>query len=244
MKVVGIIPARYGSTRFPGKPLALINDKPMIWHTYERALKAKRIDELIVATDDDHIFEVVKNFGAEAVLTFTIFKSGTDRVAAVARDIEADIIVNIQADEPFIDPSSIDKAIEAAAEDPLVLVSTLKCRIKKEEELTDPNVVKVVTNKKGEALYFSRAPIPYCFRENRLYYKHIGLYVFRRDFLFAFTDLPPSALEETEGLEQLRILENGYPIKVVETEYEGIGVDTKEDLEKVEAIFLTKQEIS
>ncbi|MBU0567368.1 3-deoxy-manno-octulosonate cytidylyltransferase [bacterium] len=237
MKVVGIIPARYGSTRFPGKPLALINDKPMIQHTYERALKAKRIDELIVATDDDHIFEVVQGFGGEAVLTFTIFKSGTDRVAAVARNIEADIIVNLQADEPLIDPSSIDQAVEAVAEDPQVKVSTLKCRIKKEGELIDPNVVKVVTNKKGEALYFSRAPIPYCFRENRLHYKHIGLYVFRRDFLFAFTDLPPSALEETEGLEQLRILENGYPIKVVETEYEGIGVDTREDLEKVEAIL-------
>jgi 3-deoxy-manno-octulosonate cytidylyltransferase (CMP-KDO synthetase) len=249
MTISAIIPARYNSTRFPGKPLALILGKTMIRHVYERVQRSKYVNEVIVATDDERILSEVESFGGKARMTSPHHPSGTDRVAEVARELPFEIIVNVQGDEPLIDPQIVDLAIETIINNPYIPVVTLKTEISEPWELTDPNVVKVVTDKSDFALYFSRSPIPFIrdswseplkidsIKNKGPFFKHIGLYVYRRDFLILFSSMKPSTLEILERLEQLRILENGYKIKVVKTDFNSIGVDTPEDLRRVELLM-------
>jgi len=242
MKVAAFIPARYASTRLPGKPLADIHGKTLVERVYERAQACSLIDTIIVATDDERIFEAVKGFGGEAVMTSADHRSGADRIAeAVQKVHEAGIIVNIQGDEPLISPEAVDSAIRPLLEDPGVDISTLKTAITEEAEFLDPHAVKVVTDSRGRALYFSRSPIPYfsgAFDDRKTRpFKHIGLYVYRRDFILNFSDLPHSPLEDSESLEQLRALEHGRVIEVIETDYNPVSVDTPEDLTRVREIF-------
>lgn len=243
MKIAAIIPARFASTRLEGKPLADICGKSMVQRVYERALAAN-LSEVVVATDDERILNAVKAFGGKAVMTSTQHASGTDRVAEAASTIQADIIVNLQGDEPLIDPGLIEAAVQPMREATGLKMCTLKTPIIHEEEYLDPNAVKVVTDKDGFALYFSRSPIPFCRKGfaglSAPPYKHIGLYVFRRDFLFEFTKLKPTPLELSESLEQLRAIESGHKIKVVEVQYNPVSVDTPEDLEKVRTIVKQK----
>ena len=211
----------------------------MLQHVYERASLARYLTSTIIATDDERVYEAARSFGARVRMTRADHLSGTDRVAEVASSETAEIIVNIQGDEPLIDPAAIDAAILPLVHEPEMRMATLKKRIEDPREITDPNVVKVVTDHAGDAIYFSRCPIPYD-REGKggtPYFKHIGLYVYRRDFLLAYSALPVGPLEQAERLEQLRALENGYRIRVVETEYESLGVDTPEDLERVSRLF-------
>lgn len=240
MKIVGIIPARYSSVRLPGKPLLLVKGKAMIHRVYEQAKKSKYIDTVIVATDDKRIFDCVKNFGGEVIMTSVKHFSGTDRIFEVAKKIKSDIIVNIQGDEPYIDPYNIDKAIYPFLKDKNLNVSTLAVKIKTLADVLDENKVKVIMDKNNYALYFSRNFIPYDMKHNpsqiwslkcNKYYKHIGLYVYKKDFLMKFPKFKKSYLENAEKLEQLRILENGEKIKVVLTTRESFSVDTKSDLD-------------
>ena len=236
---MGVVPARFASTRFPGKVLAHISSKPMLQHVYERASQSRYLTSTIIATDDERIVAAARRFGANVRLTRADHLSGTDRVAEIASAENADIIVNIQGDEPLIDPAAIDAAILPLAHEPEVVMATLKKRIEDPREVGDPNVVKVATNLAGDAIYFSRCPIPFV-RDGTAggrHFKHIGLYVYRRDFLLGYPDLPRGPLEQAEKLEQLRALENGFSIRVVETEYESLGVDTPEDLERVSRLF-------
>lgn len=245
MSSVIVIPARYDSTRFPGKPLALLKGKPVIQHVYENSKKAVLADEIIVATDSETIFEKVLAFGGRAVMTDKNHVSGTDRVAEVAKSLDCDIIVNVQADEPLIKPEMIDEVI-GLLYDKKADMGTLVRKIERAEDIIDPNIVKAVFDSEGFAFYFSRAPIPYHRDEWRdlssvqrsavssQLYKHIGIYSYRRDVLLRLTEMEPTRLEEIEKLEQLRALENGFKIKVKETLSETIGVDTPQDLEKVE----------
>lgn len=245
MKITAIIPARFASTRFEAKPIADILGRPMIRHVYERTARASLVSEVIVATDDERIASVVRDFGGRVEMTSRDHETGTDRLAEVAGRLDSDIIVNVQGDEPLIEPAMIDEAIKPLLEDPSIKMGTLKSRIKALHDFLSPNVVKVVTDWEGFALYFSRSPLPN-FRDKwndlkddsfvcgkLLCYKHVGLYVYRRDFLLQYAQMSPTYLELAEKLEQLRVLENGYRIKVVETELESIGVDTPADLEKV-----------
>ena len=211
----------------------------MLQHVYERTSHSQYLSGTIIATDDDRIFDAARSFGARVRMTRSDHLSGTDRVAEVASAENADIIVNIQGDEPLIDPAAIDAAILPLAHEPEIVMATLKKRIEDPREITDPNVVKVVTDQAGDAIYFSRCPIPYDRDRSAStpYYKHIGLYVYERDFLLNYSALPVGRLERAERLEQLRALENGYRIRVVETEYESIGVDTPEDLGRVSRLF-------
>jgi len=241
-KILGVIPARFSSSRFPGKVLALISSKTMLQHVYERASQARYLTSTIIATDDARVFEVARSFRARVVMTRADHLSGTDRVAEVASVENAEIIVNIQGDEPLLDPAAIDAAILPLAHDPDVVMATLQKRIENPREIDDPNVVKVVTDSHGDAIYFSRCPIPYVRRDpgapaGTPYFKHIGLYVYRRDFLLRYSSLPVGPLERAERLEQLRAIENGFRIRVVETEYESLGVDTPEDLERVSRLM-------
>lgn len=234
-KILGVIPARYGSSRFPGKVLVPILSKSMLQHVYERASQARYLTSTIIATDDERIYAAARAFGARVRMTSPNHPTGTDRVAEVASADNAELIVNIQGDEPLIDPDAIDAAILPMVHDPDLVMGTLKKRIEDPSEITNPNVVKVVTGHSGDAIYFSRCPIPYL-RDagaSTIHYKHIGLYVYRRDFLLEYSSLPVGPLEEAERLEQLRALENGYRIRVVETEYESLGVDTPQDLQRV-----------
>jgi 3-deoxy-manno-octulosonate cytidylyltransferase (CMP-KDO synthetase) len=235
MKVLGVIPARYGSTRFPGKALADINGKPMIQWCYESSLKSKLIDKLIVATDDKRIFDAVKKFGGEVVMTSKKHKSGTDRIAEAVKKYKCDIVANIQGDEPFIDFRTIDKAIEALKKDKDAQVSTVAKKITDKKEINNPNTVKVVFDENFNALYFSRSVIPYDRDGNgkASYYRHYGLYVYRKDYLMKITKLPESRLEKIEKLEQLRVLENGGKIKIVLTNKDSISIDTRKDLKGV-----------
>jgi 3-deoxy-manno-octulosonate cytidylyltransferase (CMP-KDO synthetase) len=235
MKIIGVIPARYGSTRFPGKALADVGGKPMIQHVWESSSKSKLINELYIATDDKRIFDAVGRFWGKAVMTSPKHKSGSDRIGEVVKKIKCDIIVNIQGDEPFINPANIDKAIKPLMQDNKIMVSTLCTKIKNKDEINNPNVVKVITDKNGFALYFSRHTIPFNRDDAKdvTYYKHIGLYVYKKDYLMKFIRLKPSKLELAEKLEQLRILENGEKIKVVVTNIDSVTVDTKEDLKKL-----------
>lgn len=233
-KIVIAIPARYGSTRFEGKPLAEINGKPMIYHVYQRSKKVRYVDDVIVATDDERIKNVVEEFDGKVMMTSKDHKTGTERVAEVARSLDANIVVNVQGDLPMIEPNAIEQAIKPLVEDKNIKMSTLMTKIKNETEYNDPNIAKVVTDKKGFALYFSRSLIPYPSEKEHLkVYKQIAIYVFRKDFLLDFADMQQTPLEKIESLEQLRALENGIKIKVVETNYDSIGVDTQRDLERV-----------
>ncbi len=236
-RILGVIPARFASSRFPGKALATLTGKPMLQHVFERASQARYLSKLIVATDDERIRDAARSFGAPVRMTRADHLSGTDRVAEVASAENAELIVNIQGDEPLIDPAAIDAAALALHEDPELPMGTLKKRIEDPAEIPNPNVVKVVTDHAGNALYFSRCPIPYVRDGSIIHYKHIGLYVYRRDFLLRYSELPIGPLEQVERLEQLRALENGHHIRVVETEYDSLGVDTPEDLQRVTALF-------
>jgi len=217
----------------------------MLQHVYERASQARYLTSTLIATDDERVYEVAKSFGAAVRMTRADHPSGTDRVAEVASAENAEIIVNIQGDEPLIDPAAIDTAILPMVHDPDLVMGTLKKRIEDPGEINNPNVVKVVTDCNGDAIYFSRCAIPYRRRTQAempvplgtQYFKHVGLYVYRRDFLLGYSALPVGPLEQAERLEQLRALENGYHIRVVETEYESLGVDTPEDLERVSSLF-------
>lgn len=235
MQALGVIPARYGSTRLEGKPLVDIIGKPMIQHVYENVTRSSILDDVIVATDDSKIKKVVEGFGGKAVLTSPDYTTGTDRVAEVARNLDVQVVVNIQGDEPFINPEMINEVAEPLLRDKNILMGTLMHKIKNEEDLSNPNVVKVVTDKSGFALYFSRSLIPYPRRsEGHRAFEHIGIYSYQKDFLLKFAELKPTPLETSESLEQLRALENGYRIKVVLTKqkYIALSVDTPEDLEK------------
>jgi 3-deoxy-manno-octulosonate cytidylyltransferase (CMP-KDO synthetase) len=211
----------------------------MLQHVYERASQARYLTNTIIATDDERIYAAARQFGAIVKMTRADHVSGTDRVAEIASAENADIVVNIQGDEPLIDPAAIDAAILPVANEPDIVMSTLKKKIEILRETGDPNVVKVVTDVAGDAIYFSRCPIPFVRDggDTAVHYKHVGLYVYRRDFLLGYSDLPVGPLEQAEKLEQLRALENGFRIRVVETEYESLGVDTPEDLERVSKLF-------
>ncbi len=213
----------------------------MLRHVYERASQARYLQHLVIATDDERVREEARSFGAPVRMTRSGHQSGTDRAAEVASSDPAEIIVNIQGDEPLIDPAVIDIAALALLDEPGIPMGTLKKRIEDPSEYSNPNVVKVVTDRRGNAIYFSRAPIPYvrdeAERARAVHFKHIGLYVYRRDFLLGYSDLTVGPLERAERLEQLRALENGFPIRVAETEYDSLGVDTPEDLERVAALF-------
>lgn len=239
-RILGVIPARFASSRFPAKALAPLAGKPMVQHVWERAQMARHLDDVLVATDDERIASVVRAFGGRVRMTRQDHPSGTDRLAEIASSHDAAIYVNIQGDEPLIDPEAIDCAIDALRTDDEVSMGTLKKRIVDLDEIVNPNVVKVVTNLAGDAIYFSRSRIPYQRdRQSDLpqYFKHIGLYVYRAEFLRRYPDLTRGPLEEFEQLEQLRALENGFRIRVVETDYESLGVDTPEDLERVNQLF-------
>lgn len=237
-----VIPARFESSRFPGKPLADLCGKPMIQHVYERASRAKALPYVAVATDDERIFQAVKKFGGNALMTSTVHRSGTDRIAEAAKSLNlADnaIVVNIQGDQPVFEPAQVDEVIAPLIADDKILMSTLIYKIIKDEEITHPHAVKVTFDKDCFALYFSRATIPYV-RDKKLsadYYKHHGIYAYRRDFLDVFTALPEGTLEKLEALEQLRALEHGYKIKVVITPYDSVEVDNAQELEKVRRII-------
>ena len=235
--ILGVIPARYRSSRFPGKALAPIAGKSIIQHVFERASRSGYLTRLLIATDDERIYAEARRFGADARMTRDDHPSGTDRAAEVASAETADLIVNIQGDEPLIEPQAIDAAVLALVDDPHIPMGTLMKRIEDRRELSDPNVVKVVTDRFGNALYFSRSTIPHHRDRGAAHYKHIGLYVYRRDFLLGYSRMPVGPLERVERLEQLRALENGHPIRVVQTEYESLGVDTPEDLERVSKLF-------
>jgi len=209
----------------------------MLQHVYERASQARYLSKLVIATDDDRVYSVARDFGGSVRMTRADHMSGTDRAAEIASAEQADLIVNIQGDEPLIDPDAIDAAVLAMMEDEDVPMGTLKKRIEDQTEVTNPNVVKVVTDLTGNAIYFSRCAIPYVRGSGAAHFKHIGLYVYRHDFLLRYSDLPLGPLEQAERLEQLRALENGYRIRVVETDYDSLGVDTPEDLERVSALF-------
>ena len=243
MKIIGIIPARYDSKRFPGKVLADIVGKPLIQRVYEQARKAKVLDEVLVATDNEEIFKAVENFRGKAIMTSSTCRSGTDRVAEAAKGLKGDIFVNIQGDEPLISPEVISKVTQALIEDKAIDIATVARKIVAQEELNNPNVVKVIIDNDGFALYFSRAQIPYVRDSLELESlgsvccKHIGLYAYRRKFLLDFVRMEQTPLEKVEDLEQLRALENGYKIKVIITECDSVGVDTREDLEKVRKIL-------
>ncbi len=240
MKISAVIPARYASSRFPGKPLAAINGRPMIQHVYEKAQQCGPIDRVVVATDDERIIRAVEAFGGHAVMTDGGHQTGTDRIAEAARNIDADILVNVQGDEPLVPPAAIADAVQPLIEDSSIPLGTLKTAILDTDDVHNPHIVKVVTDDKGFALYFSRSAIPWCNPHQgspMRRYRHIGIYAFQRDFLYAFTALERSSLEILEQLEQLRALEHGWPIRVVETSYYPVGVDVPEDIQRVEKIL-------
>jgi 3-deoxy-manno-octulosonate cytidylyltransferase (CMP-KDO synthetase) len=234
-----VIPARYASSRFPGKALARLGNRVLLEHVYDRVTMARYLTSVIIATDDQRIANEARRFGARVSMTRPDHLSGTDRCAEVASAFEdAELVVNIQGDEPLIDPAAIDSAVLPLLEEPAIPMGTLKKRIEDPREVTDPNVVKVVTDRFENAIYFSRSTIPSP-RDNQVvaHYKHIGLYVYRRNFLLRYPDLPVGPLERAEKLEQLRALENGFDIRVVETDYESFGVDTPADLERVRQLI-------
>ena len=239
MKVLCVIPARYASTRLPGKPLSMIAGKPMIQHVYERACQAQLPDEVVVATDNELVEKAVLDFGGKAVMTSPDHPSGTDRLAEVALMYpDVDVIVNVQGDEPMIPPEVIDRLAEVFNSDADLNMATMKV-VMDEEDYENPAAVKVVTDQQGYALYFSRSLMPYPRNkpEGFKVFKHVGIYAYRRNFLLKYAALAPTPLEKAESLEQLRALENGYKIKVLESDFQGIGVDTPEDLAAVNALF-------
>lgn len=246
-RVIAVIPARYASKRLPGKPLIDLLGKPMIQRVYDQVRQAGLPSQVIVATDDERIASVVKGFGGDVVMTSPAIKSGSDRVAAVAKEVPGDIFVNVQGDEPLIAPEMIDEAVRVIADDATAVAGTLVKKIESEEELFNPGIVKVVVSETEYALYFSRSPIPFLrdvtdkskWLQHHTYYKHIGMYVFRKDFLRSYSSMPESLLEQAEKLEQLRILEHGCAMKVGITRYESIPIDTEEDVRRVIKLLQT-----
>ena len=237
---VAVIPARYASTRLPGKALADIGGKSMVEHVYRRAVDSRHVDAVIVATDDERIAQVVRAFGGEVRLTSPHHPTATDRLGEVAADLDCDLIVNVQGDEPVIEPSVIDAAIEPFRHDATLNMSSACLRFDDPREADNPNVVKVVMDHRGNALYFSRSRIPFARGPQDPGagpFKHLGLYVYRKAFLQQISTLTPTALERSESLEQLRVLEHGYAIRMVETSHDSIGVDTPEDLERVRRLL-------
>lgn len=238
MSVAAVIPARYASTRFPGKPLALIKNRPMIQRVYENISQSLLVCRVIVATDSLKIARQVERFGGEVVMTDPSHQTGTDRVAEVAKKLDFNIIVNVQGDEPLLPAQALDAAVEPLLEDSTIDMATLMTRITERADILDPNVVKIVADIHGFALYFSRQPIPYGVNCSGFpVYRHIGLYVYRRDFLLRFASMHRTPLEKTEQLEQLRALENGCRIKVQETDYSPVGVDVPDDIKKIEKMI-------
>lgn len=245
MDAIGIIPARYGSTRFEGKVIQDLCGKPVIQHVYERAKKARLLDDLIIAADDDRIVQKVKEFGGKVVFTSKDHSTGTDRLTEVVNQIDVRIVVNIQGDEPLINPLVIDDLVRAMQSDPGIAMATVVKKSYSVEEFKCPDVVKAILNEKNEALYFSRSPIPTLLNPTpggNYFYKHIGIYAYSKDFLFTFKKCPPSFLETHERLEQLRALENGYRIKAIETKFETVGIDTPEDLARAREILMESLE--
>ncbi len=240
-KVVIVIPARYGSTRLPGKPLVSLAGKPMIQRVYERAKMAQRAHQVIVATDDERIVKAVAGFGGEARMTRAEHRTGTERVAEVAAHVTGDVFVNVQGDEPLLDPAAVDATIHALLEEPAAAISTVATPIKRPTDIMDPNVVKTVLDFDGNALYFSRAPIPWVrdtankFPVRHL--KHLGLYVFQREALLEYPTLPQGEAERIEQLEQLRWMENGWKIRVAEVEHDAVSVDVPDDVARVEKLL-------
>jgi 3-deoxy-manno-octulosonate cytidylyltransferase (CMP-KDO synthetase) len=243
---IGVIPARYGSSRFPGKPLIDLAGKPMIRHVAERAAKARSLGRVIVATDDERIYEAATASGVEALMTPSDVPSGTDRTALVAEKMDAEIFVNIQGDEPLIEPDEIDSVVGILLDDPRADAGTLVKKLDRLEDLVSPHTAKVVLDQAGYALYFSRNPIPHL-RDvedpeagirGHVYWKHIGIYSYRREFLLQYSRWGPTPLERAEKLEQLRILEKGHKIKTAETRFESVCVDTPEDAERVRSLLL------
>jgi 3-deoxy-manno-octulosonate cytidylyltransferase (CMP-KDO synthetase) len=247
VRVLGVIPARYASVRLPGKPLVMIAGQPLVQRVYERARLARRLDAVLVATDDERIAAAVRAFGGECVLTRHDHASGTDRIAEVAAMRSEDLFVNVQGDEPLIEPAAIDQLVAAFDGDAAreIAVATLCVRLQNSADALDPHIVKVVRDARDHALYFSRAPIPYS-RDQRsphsaAYFKHLGIYAYRRDALLAYTRLPKGALEAAEQLEQLRFLENGFRVRVLETPFDSVSVDVPEDVPRVEALLRNAQ---
>jgi 3-deoxy-manno-octulosonate cytidylyltransferase (CMP-KDO synthetase) len=248
--VIGVIPSRYASQRLSAKPLVDLLGKSMVQRVYEQAKKASLLDHVVVATDDARIERCVRGFDGEAILTSPDIQSGSDRVAAIASQVDGNIFVNIQGDEPLIAPEMIDQAVRLLLEDPSVQIGTLVKKIDTAADLMNPNVVKVVINHQMHALYFSRAAIPFIrdeidtakWLEVQTFYKHVGLYVFRREFLKQYSEMPVSHLEKAEKLEQLRILEAGYIIKTGITKFDSVPIDTQEDVDRV--IKIMKRTIS
>jgi 3-deoxy-manno-octulosonate cytidylyltransferase (CMP-KDO synthetase) len=242
LSIVAVIPARYGSSRLPGKALADIDGRPMIEHVYRRVSASKTLSDVIVATDDLRIATRVREFGGKVRLTKATHETGTDRLAEVAATLDCDIVVNVQGDEPLIDPRAVDELVAPLASDPSLQMTTLFRRIHESAELNNPNITKVVLDRGGFAIYFSRAPIPYV-RDPRggwpPLYRHIGLYAYRRSALMVLASLEPTPLERAEALEQLRALEHGIRIKAVETDHESFEVNTPEDLDQVRRLMAT-----
>lgn len=237
MRAVGVIPARYPASRFPGKPLASIGGLPMVQRVYEGARRAKSLREVLVATDDERIADCCRSFGAPVVMTATHHPTGTDRLAEVAASLDDDVVVNIQGDEPLIEGFVVDAAVQALLEAPGASMSTVVHEAEP-DALGDPNRVKVVMDRAGYALYFSRSPIPHCRPGGRpaRIWQHVGLYAYRRDFLLRYVELPPTEAEQSEALEQLRALEHGYRIRCAVVEgWRSVPVDTPEDVERVES---------
>jgi 3-deoxy-manno-octulosonate cytidylyltransferase (CMP-KDO synthetase) len=240
-RIVIVIPARYGSTRLPGKPLVALAGQPMIQRVYERARMSRRAGRVIVATDDARIVAAVEGFGGEARMTRADHRTGTERVAEVAAHVEGDVFVNVQGDEPLLDPAAVDTAIDALLEEPAAAVATVATAIRTPGDIMDPNVVKTVLDFDNNALYFSRAPIPWV-RDTSAklqvrHWKHLGLYVFQRDALLEYPTLPQGELEKIEQLEQLRWMENGWKIRVAEVEHDAVSVDVPEDVARVEKLL-------
>ncbi len=239
MKTLCVIPARYASTRLPGKPLADVAGKPMICRVYERASRAKRVTEVLAATDDRRVYDAVVAAGGKAMMTSTDHPTGTDRLAEVARAYpDMELIINVQGDEPLIEPQVIDDLSTAFDDDKGLQMATVMTPMEEEIDQRNPNNVKVVTDKNGYALYFSRSLLPYPrYNKGVPVFKHIGIYAYKRDFLLQYAQMSPTPLEQTEALEQLRVLENGYRIKVIRTDFKFVGVDTMDDLVLVNEIY-------
>ena len=241
MQVVGVIPGRYSSSRFEGKVIADLLGKPLIQHVWEKAKQARTLDEVIIACDDERVAEVARGFGAKVAMTSRDHACGTDRISEVVNPMDVKVVINIQGDEPLVHPTMIDSLSLALLEDESLCMATVMKKIEDPLSLADPHVVKVVVDKNNFALYFSRCAIPFQAQNSEIkkpvYYKHIGLYGYTKDFLFTYNNLPVSNLEKVERLEQLRVLENGFRIKVIETKYDTIGVDTPQDLKKVKYLL-------
>ena len=240
-RVVVVIPARYGSTRLPGKPLVSLAGKPMIQRVYQRAKQAQHVSRVIVATDDERIVKAVEGFGGEARMTRSDHRTGTERVAEVAAHEAGEVFVNVQGDEPLLDPAAVDTAIRSLLEEPAAAISTVATPIKTPADIMDPNVVKTILDFDNNALYFSRAPIPWvrdtASKTHARHLKHLGLYVFQREALLEYPTLPQGELERIEQLEQLRWLENGWKIRVAEVEHDAVSVDVPEDVARVEKLL-------